>query len=362
MNRILYLSLVDWNWIKQRPQIMAEELSETNIVYCLFPKYYKKKELANNINTKKNLVLIPRIKVPFSGRNSFFKKIDRILAHAYLIFTVLRYKPNIIYASYPYDYTIIMKYLNVKIVYDCMDNYSEFEHDNKEKRKILNAEKKLIDVSDAVFVSSAFLRDKITKEYNADKEKVVLVRNGYSGPIKSFENNSNKNYINTNNKIKIAYIGTVSEWFDYDALEKVLTERNDVEIHIIGPVNINKRYFDNLFYDGVVEHDELYTKIKDFDCLIMPFKINKIIEAVDPVKLYEYINFNKEIITVYYDEINRFKEFVWFYSNYEELLDSIEKIKNGSKKYTVSQRIQFLKENDWHERKLIIERQIESLW
>ncbi len=50
------------------------------------------------------------------------------------------------------------------------------------------------------------------------------------------------------------------------------------------------------FY-GPIDDDKLYKNVQNFDCLIMPFKLNKLIFSVDPVKLYEYINYNKPIVS-----------------------------------------------------------------
>ena len=93
----------------------------------------------------------------------------------------------------------------------------------------------------------------------------------------------------------------------------------------------------------------------------MPFLINEIIEAVDPVKLYEYINFNKNILCCRYNEIERFDKFVYFYNTYEEFNEMVKKIsKESSIKYTNQERIEFLRENSWEVRgktiqKLILE-------
>ena len=43
----------------------------------------------------------------------------------------------------------------------------------------------------------------------------------------------------------------------------------------------------------------------------MPFKLNDIIRDVDPVKLYEYISMGKPVISVYYKEVNQFRDFVF---------------------------------------------------
>ena len=66
----------------------------------------------------------------------------------------------------------------------------------------------------------------------------------------------------------------------------------------------------------------------------MPFVVNDIILSVDPVKLYEYLNFNKNIISVHYPEIDRFSDFVNFYNSNKELISVIFKLMNdNSHKY-----------------------------
>jgi hypothetical protein len=62
------------------------------------------------------------------------------------------------------------------------------------------------------------------------------------------------------------------------------------------------------------------------DCFIMPFRITPLIEAVDPVKLYEYIALRRPIITVYYDEISYLEPFVHFYRTREEYFDLLERL------------------------------------
>ena len=83
----------------------------------------------------------------------------------------------------------------------------------------------------------------------------------------------------------------------------------------------------------------------------MPFIINDLILSVDPVKLYEYINFNKPIFSIYYDEIKRFSSFIKFYSSKQELsqlLSNSDEIL--VKKYDEESRRDFLKENSWNVR------------
>ena len=346
MKKILYLSIVDWNWIKQRPQMIAEQLSDNYIVYCIYPMYHKKKELANNDVCSNNLHLIPRFKLPFSGKNSFIKKIDTLCQHIFVALSIVKYQPDIIYTSFPTDYSFFLKKTKRMIVYDCMDNHPEFEKNNRAKKNIRNIENKLVNISSIIFVSSLFLKKEIIQKYNTSEDKVFLIRNGYSGEI--IETNYSPQI--TRSKLKIAYIGTVSSWFDFNILINAIKVKPNLEFHIFGPINVETPVNNNLFFHGVVNHDELYKTVEHYDGLIMPFVLNEIIEAVDPVKLYEYINFNKPIISIYYEEIQRFEKFVWFYDDFSSFMDCINRIEQYDIKYNNEDRIKFLNDSNWKNR------------
>ena len=92
--------------------------------------------------------------------------------------------------------------------------------------------------------------------------------------------------------------------------------------------------------------------LKEMDCMIMPFILNEIVLAVDPVKLYEYIGLGKCIISVRYPEIERFEDFVYFYEDDSSLLNLVEnlKLKGYPPKYNEKMQKDFLRENSWKQR------------
>lgn len=181
---------------------------------------------------------------------------------------------------------------------------------------------------------------------NEIEEKINLVRNGYNGAIldqaKTVSEKKHKLYT-------FAYFGTISTWFNFDYILRSLEECADIQYELFGPlagVQIPKH--ERIHYHGTIEHEKLLENIKDADCLIMPFLINEIIEAVDPVKLYEYINFNKNILTCRYEEIERFEPFVYFYTGYDEFIKQILNLKKSNDvKYSNDDRETFLRENSW---------------
>lgn len=164
------------------------------------------------------------------------------------------------------------------------------------------------------------------------KDKIVLNRNAFDGVI------LNVNYENIRKDVyKIGYIGTISAWFDFESLYYTLDNIKNIEYHLIGPIDHKHRPHERIKLYGPIKHEDLYSFAKEFDCFIMPFKLNELITSVDPVKLNEYINYNKSIISVYYDEIKRFSPFVSFYNNKEDLNTILQSMVNQNfpKKYSI---------------------------
>ena len=84
-------------------------------------------------------------------------------------------------------------------------------------------------------------------------------------------------------KYVLAYVGTISHWFDFDILLKSLKDFKNIEYRLIGPVSgVTIPENERIKYVGSVDHKDIYSNIKDADALIMPFKLNDIVEMKKP--------------------------------------------------------------------------------
>ena len=52
--------------------------------------------------------------------------------------------------------------------------------------------------------------------------------------------------------------------------------------------------------------------------LVMPFKLDDLVQAVNPVKLYEYVYSHKPAIAIHYAETEQFEQFVHLYRYYKD--------------------------------------------
>lgn len=346
--KIAYLMNVEWNWIKQRPHFLAQELGRDNRVTVFYPHRYRRSQMQKRNETA--LHLVPVYGIPFLGRFPKLAGINTALRNFVIRCRIKRQQPDLIYTTFPDQLGAIPKSYRGKVVYDCMDNYPEFSSDPKAQQAICRQEQALLSRAAAVFVSSLRLRENLCRRYGCKENEITLVRNGFNGTrIEPQPKQEDTGYFD------ICYFGTVSSWFDFDNVLASLKQYPDIRFILYGPAEVPIPNHERLIYRGIVEHAQLYESVRDTDCLIMPFVVNELILAVDPVKLYEYINFNKPIICCRYPEVERFAPFVEFYTDGESFLQAIAAVKSQeAPKYSQQQRIEFLQDNSWSGRAEII--------
>ncbi len=352
--KVLYIMGIDWEWIYQRPQIIAAYLSRDYDVTAAYPVKIWGRSAIKNV--KAEPAEIHKVKLwtlPFQRKSRLIGSI----ADWYQRIRLKNYQEyEYIYISYPTAVEYVPMDYRGLIIYDCVDDHVQMCPNEHMRRKVKRDEEILLQRSDAVIVSSQNLLQKKQKICN---KTMKLVRNG-TDPAKICAVKKaarKKQYV-------IGYAGTIAAWFDHELIVESIQKHQDLEYHLIGPCDtFYQEKNSRIIYDGVIEHAKLPSYVKDYDCMIMPFIVNDIVKAVDPVKLYEYIAFGKCIISVYYEELEHFAEYVYFYRTEEEydvLIRTL--IKQGfPPKYNGKQQKEFLEQNNWQERYKIIHQLMEQI-
>ena len=230
-----------------------------------------------------------------------------------------------------------------------MDDHIGLARNDMIKKRLKNAEEVLSKRADYIIYSSKYLMNMYHKRYTLQRAiKEEIVRNAFNGEIiEPSTKERSGNYV-------ICYFGTISDWFDFELINKSLEMFNNIEYLLIGPLHRNTSIPENarIKYIGTVEHEDLQKKTENADCFVMPFKLDESIKAVDPVKLYEYINFGKNIVCIRYEEIERFSKFVFFYDNSTEYMEIISSLlKENKTKYSSTLRETILSHSTWEDRR-----------
>lgn len=367
MKKILYITTIPWGWIKQRPQFIPEYLSK----YYEIDVYYKssnlqgRKTLVNSVNTSiENLVIksfrvIPFYSIPIVRRLKF-DWINKVLVRFQLP-SFDNY--DIIWFTSPYLFKLYYtKKCKSKIVYDCMDDFLEFpnvKNDKFKRAKILREENYILQSANVVFCSAQYLAGKIADRSGIDKNKITIVNNAIELPSSIHESSilsdKCKKVINflQNNKC-LLYIGTIEKWFDFDLLISVLNECVDYHLVLLGPGKRNIPKHERIHYMGIVQHNEIFDIMSCAKALIMPFIIDELIKAVNPVKLYEYIFSGKPVIAPNYIETYKFSKYVKLYNTKEDFVNYINNIEEIERTINIDECINFVKKNTWENRVCMI--------
>jgi len=344
--KILYFSTVNWKWIKQRPQFIAEGLSENRFEVDFFSITPFGKQKVKKIEINDKLKINDRYVIPLASKAKVIKAINKMLVKF-----SLRKEYDIVVLTHPEHLMYLPCFLknNTKIIYECMDNIPLFY--SKTKRKYIeDLERKLSDDSQIIIVSSNYLKMKIQNKYGIKSEKIKIIRNAVDKKI------SNQEIVHINlRKPNLMYIGTISEWLDVDTLICFANKNLEFTIYLVGPfensIKLKLKKISNIIFVGKINHDEVASYIASGDIMIIPFIVNELIEGVDPVKLYEYLAFNKPVVTSYWNELESFRKnnLVKFYSTYEEFEECIKFAELNLKPDDISD-VEFIQENCWDER------------
>lgn len=357
--RIVYVMNVDWDWVKQRPHFLAQHLSRSHDVLVLYPYAWRRSHLARNDRDGVRLCRIFRL--PFGGRLAFIGKLNVVLLRVMARVFLGWYRPDIVWISSPELFEYLPASFPGRLIYDCMDDALAFPGNVPRRDSLATSEKKLINACAQVFCSSGNLLDKLIAR-SGQPEKYSIVHNAFepaafSSAVEYAEPEKREG------RYVLGYVGTISSWLDSEALVEIVDALPSVEIHLIGPVENRGASFpqhERIKYLGVIRHSDLQMHTAGFDALIMPFKVTELIRSVDPVKLYEYIFFDKPIVSVRYPEIEKFSDFVDFYTDYEELVAILVRYSNDGfrKKYSDEGRFKFITANTWAHRVACIEERL----
>jgi len=237
-----------------------------------------------------------------------------------------------------------------------MDDALGFPSSQSRTALVTRLERGLVTRATVILCSSARLCELLLSRYGSGIEsKIALVRNGISQRLlfETAASVSEETKTAQGNRAKVAYFGTIAEWFDFEIVLAALNRNPNIEFHLVGPISVrNVPRHERLKFHRPLRHYELAAFSVQFDAFVMPFRMGPLTHAVDPVKLYEYLAFGKEIITIRYREIERFSQFVHFYRTLPEFLEVTDRLaaRTLERKNSAADRSAFLAQNTWNVR------------
>lgn len=244
--KILYFALIDWDFIYQRPQCLAERLSSKNdFIYVQpfglrnlrfsdsyrvvkrFQSLFKRQVVKKGLHIK-DLFFIPIIASPVTRLNSFLLRSQ---------ITSLVSPETIIWVTYPSPLIpgLLEGMKCGALVYEMMDDYSHIHAKSKEEIRCMEAW--FVDHAALVITSSEALAEKANKMKKGVKLRVVG-----NGVDYNFVNNTPKVRLLEFKDMKkiIGYVGTIHDWIDFSLVDYLADKRPNLHFVFVGPIRAKR--------------------------------------------------------------------------------------------------------------------------
>lgn len=367
---LVYFSCLDWGPGRARPQQLALELAATNRLVYVEPMISLVSYLERVARQEGARPMVPGLRqihpalfvytpppfLPFSLRSERLNAINKmfLLRSIRKAMGSLGFRRPIVAVSHPSHHEVVGRLDEEVSFYDCMDHYLALPDPRADRLVLAAMERKLLEKADLVFVTSERL--KAAKE--GARGARMLVRNGVD--LAHFDGHGSRSpriaaELAGVPRPIIGYIGCLGSWFDSDAIAFLAASRPDLSLVLVGPVQERAiarqlRVFRNVYLLGTKPYQDLPRYLDAFAVCLIPFRVNELTRAVNPIKLYEYLAGGKPIVAADLDEIRPFQGLVSIYTTREELVGHVEQALREQDPEMARLRVQVAGENTWGRR------------
>ncbi len=362
---IFVFPVIDWHGRWQRPQQIISRLAKRgHRIFYFSPTFHQtnNQDLLKSIKISDKCDNIYQIQLPLLVNLNIYQDtlsenhIKILLSAINIIKDKFAINHLVSIIHQPFWFPLVQKINRNKIVYDCMDEHSGFTTNSIHQQQL---EQKLCQSADLVITSSENLYQKASKT----NQNVIIIRNGsdidhfYELPI------CHESMIK---KPIIGYYGAISDWFDIELIASAARYYPDYSFvligHTYGADTSNLEKLPNIYLLGEKNYQELPEYLACFDVCLIPFKINSLTLATNPVKFYEYISSGKPVVSTALPELTPHQDICYIAKDHNEFIDYIKTALDESDKSIISKRKAVAMANSWQSRVGDYEKNIFSLF
>jgi len=361
---IVLYGLCPWDYIKNRPQQLAQQLGEHTHVYYLEPPIAARellpdlgallRHIASPLVTAREVTpgvtaITTRYRYPFSETVAAIDRRNRtILGRA--VDSVVRRdgRPPVLWLMHPAGAGLMDFVGHCAVVYDLVDRHLDFSSQGAARlREVAEGEKRLFAEADAVTATAHSLVDYAREsgarrvEYLPNACDPEHFRPAVRDPRRT-------------DAPVIVFVGAIGEWFDADAVRSVAEALPSARVRLAGPLHdLSDRLPDdlpgNVEYVGRIAFDSLPEFLHEADLALIPFKVNALTSSVNPVKLFEYLAAGKPVVSTPLPEVASFAPLVEIAES-GEFGNAVKRALAADTPAAVARRLDVARQNSWRHR------------
>jgi glycosyltransferase involved in cell wall biosynthesis len=236
------------------------------------------------------------------------------------------------------------------VMYYCVDEYSQFT--GTDKTAILDMERRLMEKSNLVIVSSSRLYE-TKRRYHPN---TFLVTHGVD--VAHFRNaclpatTAPQDCLELRHPV-IGFFGLIADWVDLEIIRYLAASRPEWSFLLIGEVQTDVsalREMPNVHLLGRRSYQSLPAYCKAFDVAILPFVVNELTLAANPLKVREYLAAGLPVVATPLPEIVRLNSLLRTAGTQEEFLHQIEAFLNEGRRGPNIEVSRLMEPESWDEK------------
>ncbi|MDF2722046.1 MAG: hypothetical protein K0Q59_1721 [Paenibacillus sp.] len=336
MGLVIYPPTIDWSFMKQRPQHVMEQFARKGHAVLYFNKRNGsgpviEKAAANLFVVRHGAyaldALIPKLSL--QGGPLYWTSWSKKIPHAE------RFGPA------------------CTVIYDCVDDFPDWEED----------ERRWLGRANGIICTAERLESKMRQA--APHKPIAQVPNGCEW---SFFNKAAAQRTSRIEGVppwegpRLGYIGAWAPWVDESLLLRLARDMPEAQIVIVGPKlrSDEPAFPENVVFAGYRNYSELPDLLGYMDVCLIPFRLNRITESTNPIKVYEYLAAGKPVVSTDLPEVRKLEPYVKVAQTSEQFVEAVKAACRPDDRDR-QKRSLFAKQFSWDRRFSAIEATLESV-
>lgn len=250
------------------------------------------------------------------------------------------------------DTARLLRVAGYHIHYDILDDWEEFYRGDEEMTHWFSAsvELEMVALADTVTAVSR----KLVQKFERLRPDIAVVRNGYQPSALACEQFAAARKPLERPKV-VGYFGHLSDaWFDWETVFYAAQKCPDLEFELIG-YGLSERSssrlngFPNIRFVGLVPQKDLQNYVRKWWAGMIPFQPSALSDAVDPLKVYEYLHFGLPTVVTGIPGIADYP-LVQFAGDRDSFVAALDQLPDRPDEQSLSEVDEFLKTCTWEER------------
>ena len=350
---VIILAIIDFDFRFQRPQQIAAEMARRgHRVFWVSPSRFLAPDAAEPFHVlalRENLwevhMRTPAVDI-YLGELKH-EPVEAMMESFEALTTAWNIGESMVLAQLPFWRKLGLAFREkhgATLIYDCMDDWETFENMGVFN---VNEEKAFVGEADILVVTGAELVVKF-KEQGLDP---LLIRNG--ADFDFFAQTRPSHLLQDVSHPIVGYFGAIADWIDLDLVYDVARLRPQYSFVLIGQVfgrdTSKLETLPNVRLLGSKPYADIPAYLYHFDACTIPFLLNQVTKATDPVKLYEYFSLGKPVVATDMKELGQCGDLLYIGRGAEDFAGRLDMALNEESSLR-ERRIAFAKANTWQAR------------